>query len=134
MDVATPVVQEFFDQYARSRSAMDSDRIASQYADSCMFAGPDGTRVAEKQAVLAGFPKALELLKAVGHATTTLASLNEARVDEHYVMVQAQFVWRFEKASAPPLDVGVDSTFTVYITDGAPKIVFQQEREDFWQG
>ena len=59
MDVATPVVQEFFDQYVRSRSAMDSERIASQYADSCMFAGPDGTRVADRQAVLAGFPKAL---------------------------------------------------------------------------
>lgn len=42
LDVATPVVQEFFEQYTRSRSAMDIDRIVSQYADSCMFAGPDG--------------------------------------------------------------------------------------------
>jgi hypothetical protein len=33
MDVVTPVVQDFFDQYARSRSAMDVDRIVSQYAD-----------------------------------------------------------------------------------------------------
>jgi ketosteroid isomerase-like protein len=115
MEVATPVVQEFFDQYARSRSARDIDRIASQYADSCMFAGPDGARVTERQAVLAGFPKALELLKTVGHASTRLASLNETRVDEHYVMVRAQFVWRFEKAAAPPIDVKVDSTFILHI-------------------
>jgi len=132
MDVATPVVQEFFDQYARSRSAMDIDRIASQYADSCMFAGPDGARVAEKQAVLAGFPKALELLKTVGHTSTKLASLDETSVDDHYAMVRAQFVWRFEKA-APPIDVKVDSTFILYIKDGVPKIVFQHEHEDFWQ-
>ena len=79
------------------------------------------------------FPKALELLKTVGHTSTKLASLNETRVDEHYAMVRAQFVWRFEKAAAPPIDVKVDSTFILYIKDGVPRIVFQQEHEDFWQ-
>jgi ketosteroid isomerase-like protein len=133
MDVATPVVQEFFDLYTRSRSAMDIDRIASQYADSYMFASPDGARVAEKQAVLAGFPKALGLLKTVGYTSTQLASLDETRVDEHYAVVRAQFVWRFQKAAAPPIDVKVDSTFILYIKDGVPKIVFQHEHEDFWQ-
>src|SRR6266516_3451090 len=103
MGVATTVVQEFFDQYARSRSAMDIDRIASQYAESCMFAVPDGARVAGKQAVLAGFPKALELLKAAGYTSTKLASLSETDLDEHYAMVRAQFVWRFEKAASPPI-------------------------------
>ena len=133
MDVATSVIQECFDQYARSRSAMDSDRIVSQYADTCMFAGPNGTQVAEKQALLAGFAKAMELLKTVGHTSTKLASLNETRVDEHYAMVRAQLIWRFEKAAAPPIDVTVDSTFILHIKDGVPKIVFQHEHEDFWQ-
>jgi hypothetical protein len=132
MDVATPVVREFFDQYARSRSAMDTDRIASQYADTCMFAGPDGAQVAQKEAVLVGFPKALELLKTVGYTSTKIASLDETRMDEHYAMVSAQFAWRFEKAAAP-VDVKVDSTFIVYVRDSVPKIVFQHEHEDFWQ-
>ena len=133
MDVATPAVQEFFDQYARSRSAMDIDRIVSQYADSCMLAAADGAKVVEKQALLEGFSKALELLKTVGHTSTQVASLDETRVDEHYAMVRAQFVWRFEKAAAPPIDVEVDSTFILYLKDGVPKIVFQHEHEDFWQ-
>jgi hypothetical protein len=133
MDVATPALQEFFDQYARSRSAMDTVRIASQYADWSMFAGPDGAQVAEKQAVLTGFPKALKLLKTVGHTSTRLASLHQSRVDDHYAMVRAQLVWRFEKAAAPPIDVEVDSTFILYLKDGVPRIVFQHEHEDFWQ-
>jgi ketosteroid isomerase-like protein len=133
MNVATPVVQGFFDEYARSRSAMDIDGITSQYADTCMFAGPNGAQVAEKQAVLAGFPKAMELLKTVGHTSTKLASLNETRVDEHYAMMRAQFIWRFEQAAAQPIDVRVDSTFILYIKEGEPKIVFQHEHEDFWQ-
>jgi hypothetical protein len=98
-----------------------------------MFAGPDGARVAEKQAVLAGFPKALELLKTVGHTSATLASLNETRVDEYYAMVRAQLVWRFQKAAAPAIDVRVDSAFILYIKDGVPRIVFQHEHEDVWQ-
>jgi ketosteroid isomerase-like protein len=133
MNVATPVVQGFFDEYARSRSAMDIDGITSQYADACMLAGPGGARVAEKQAIVEGFPKAMELLKTVGHTSTTLSSLNETGMDGHYAMVRAQFVWRFEKAAAPPTDVKVDSTFILHTKDGVSKIVFQHEPEDFWQ-
>jgi ketosteroid isomerase-like protein len=133
MDVATPVVREFFEQYARSRSAMDIDRIVSQYADSCMLAASDGARVAERAALRAGFTKALELLKTVGHTSTTLASLDATRVDEHYGMVRAQFVWRFERAAARPIDVTVDSTFILHMKVGLPEIVFHHEHEDFWQ-
>ncbi len=59
--------------------------------------------------------------------------MDETRVGEHYAMVRAQFVWRFEKAPAPPIDVEVDSTFILYLKDGVPKIVFHHEHEDFWQ-
>ena len=62
MSATAPVVQEFFDQYARSRSALDIDLIASRYPDSFMCAGPNGARVAEKTAVLAAFPKRQEFL------------------------------------------------------------------------
>jgi hypothetical protein len=46
-------------------------------------------------------------------------------MDDHYVLVRAQFVWRFEKSSAQPIDVNVDSTFILYINHGVLKIVFQ---------
>jgi ketosteroid isomerase-like protein len=133
MTTTTPAVQEFFDQYAQSRSALDIDLIASQYTDSIMFAGPNGTRVAEKPAILAAFPKGQEFLKAHGHKSTKVLSLDETRLDDHYVLVRARFVWRFEKSSAQPIDVEVASTFILYINDGVPKIVFQHEPEEFQQ-
>lgn len=133
MDAATPALRKFFEHYARSRSAMDIDGIVSQYADRCMIALPDGVRVAEKPELLEGFPKVLEFLKTVGHTSTSLTSFSEASVDEHYAMVRAQFVWRFEKAAALPIDVTVDSAFIVHLKDGVPRIVFHQEHEDFFQ-
>ena len=131
MNTATPDVREFFDQYARSRSALDIDVIASQYPDSFMFAGPKGARVTEKPAVLAAFPRGQEFLKAVGHTLTKVISLDETRLDPHYVLARVQFLWRFDKAPAPPIDVAVDSTFILYINEGAATIVFQHEREEF---
>ena len=68
-----------------------------------------------------------------GSHITTLASLNQTTVDEHYAIVRAQIVWRFEKAAAAPIEITVDSTFMLYTREGVPSIVFQQEREDFWQ-
>ena len=131
MSFATPVVQEFFDRYARGRSVLDIDLIASQYPDSFMTAGPKGTHVAEKAAVIAAFPRGQEFLKAVGYKSTTVAALEETRLDPHYVLARVQFLWRFEKASAQPIDVEVDSTFILYLEHGAPTIVFQHEREEF---
>ena len=133
MNNITPVVQEFFNRYARSRSVLDIDLIASQYPDSFMFAGPSGARVAEKSAVLAAFPKGQEFLKSLGHQSTAVVSLNETRIDEHYVLVRALFGWRFQRASLQLTDVKVESTFILYIDQGAAKIVFQHEHEDFQQ-
>jgi hypothetical protein len=133
MNTATTVVQEFFDQYAQSRSALDLDLIASQYPDSFMIAGPNGARAVEKPMLLGAFTSGQAFLKASGHTSTTVLSLDETRLDQHYVLVRAQFVWRFEKASAQPIDVTVDSTFVLYSDSGAPRIVFQHEHEDFQQ-
>jgi hypothetical protein len=128
-----PLVQGFFDEYARSRSALDLTLIASQYSDSFMVAGPAGARVVEKSAVLAAFPKGQEFLRAAGHESTKVVSLDETRLDEHYVLARVEFAWRFARASAQPIDVPVDSTFILYVDHGALRIVFQQEREDFQQ-
>jgi hypothetical protein len=132
MGTSSPVVREFFEQYERSRNTFDPGLVDSQYPDSFMFAGPNGARVAEKPAVLAALAKGQELLKTLGHKTTKLVSLNETRLDEHYAMVRAQFVWNFEKAPAP-IDVDLDSTFILHIKDGVARIVFQHEHEDFQQ-
>jgi hypothetical protein len=133
MTRATTVVQEFFDQYAHSRSTLDLDLIASQYSDSFMMAGSNGARAVEKPMLLGAFTSGQAVLKASGYKSTTVLSLDEIRLDEHYVLVRAQFAWRFEKASAPPIDVKIASTFVLYSNSGVLRIVFQHEHEDFQQ-
>ncbi len=133
MSAVTPNVQQFFDQYAQSRSALDIDIIASQYPESIMFAGPNGVRITEKPAILEAVAKGQEFLRAIGHKSTKVVSLDVTKLDERYALVRAQFVWRFEKPTAQPIDVKVDATFILHIDGEAQQIVFQHEHEDFQQ-
>lgn len=131
MGAASPVVQEFFDQYIRGRSAPDVDLIASQYPESFMMAGPAGVRVAGQASIRAAFAKGQEFLKALGHKATTCRRLDEIKLDDRYVVVRAQIIWRFERPPVSSTDVIVDSTFILYVNQGAVVIVFQHEHEDF---
>ena len=133
MHTVSPIVREFFERYERSRNTMDAALIDEQYADAFTFAGPGGARSVEKQAVLASLSKGLQFIKSLGHRSTTLVSMSETPLDEHYALVRAKFVWQFEKPPAQPIDVEVDSTFILFISDAAARIVFQHEHEDFQQ-
>ena len=124
-------VQAFFEQYALGRTTRDAELIASQYADPYMLADANGTRVIDRKTVLAVFPAGLQLLKTLGHISTTLQSLSEESVDEHYRIVRARLVWRFERPELPVVDVNIDTLFVVFAQEGKFTIVFQQEREDF---
>ena len=133
MSAKSPIVQEFLEGYERSRNSFDVELIASQYPDAFMSAGPAGATVAQKPMVLASIPKGQALFTALGHKWTKLVASTETKLDDHYAMVRARFVWRFEKpAPADPVDVEVDTTFILFINDGVAKIVFQQEHEDFF--
>jgi hypothetical protein len=126
-------IREFFRQYERGRNTVDTDLIASQYAESFMYAGPDGVRNATKADVRAGFAKGAEWLRSLGHTSTTLTSLEESSIDEHYAVVRATFMWHFEQVPGRSIDVAVDSTFIVHSRGGSSTIVFQHEHEDFLQ-
>ena len=129
--MALSPVQAFFEQFALGRTTRDAELIASQYADPYMLADANGSRVIDRKTVLAVFPAGLELLEARGHVSTNLRSLSEEIVDEHYRIVRARFVWRFERPDLPIVDVNIDTLFVVFAQEGKFTIVFQQEREDF---
>ena len=133
MNTTTPAVQAFLDRYARGRSALDLEVIASQYPDSFTMAGPKGARTVDRGMVLTAFTNGQAFLKANGYTSTRVLAIEETTLDQTYVQVRAQFAWRFEKAPAQPIDVNVASTFVLHTGSGALRIVFQLEHDDFQQ-
>ncbi len=129
----SPRVKAFFEQYEHASETLDLDVISTEYADSFMFAGPNGARVIEKQKLLAALPQRRQFFKSVGHQWTRVVGLDETWLDDHYVLVRVQFLMRFEKAAGHPVDFETESTSILYIQDGAPRIVFHLESEDVQQ-
>ena len=130
MTQPSPLIQKFFAHYETDGDVLDLERISSEYAETFMFGTPDGTRIIEKEKFLAVLPKRQELFKSLGHKSTMVLSLDETRLDEHYAIVRAYFLMRFEPAGKPPIDAKTDSTFIFYIKDNAPKIIAHIEHED----
>jgi ketosteroid isomerase-like protein len=125
-----PRVRAFFEQYARGRTTRDVELIASQYADPFMVGDPNGPRVATKAVVLALFPTWLERLKAQGHTSTELRSLESTDLGGYYRLARAQLVWCFDRPAAR-VELPVDSTFILCVKDQTLSIAVQLEREDF---
>jgi len=122
-------VKKFFEGVEQASNTLHLELISSQYADTFMFGDPSGARVIEKQKFLTVLPKRQEFFKSFGHKTTQVVSLDETRLDDHYVMVRAHFRMHFEKASTQSVDANLASTFILYIKDAVPQIVMHIEDE-----
>jgi hypothetical protein len=133
MNTSSPATRDFFDRYATSRTTYDIDAIAAQYPDTFMSAGPNGARLAQQTAIVAGFPKGQAFLTSLGHESTAVVSLDETTIDDRYRLVRAVFVWRFRRPAMPAREATVESTFILYSNDDVTRIVFQHEHEDFQQ-
>ncbi len=129
----SPSVKAFFDQYQLAGETLDLDHIALQYADSFMFAGPDGARVIETQKLLATLPQRQTLFKSLGHQWTRVLSLDETALDANHVVVQAEFLMRFKRPPDEVLDAQVTSSCILHVQDNAPRILFHLELEDVQQ-
>ena len=123
-------VKVFFEGVEQASNTLDLNLIESQYADQFIFADPNGTRVIEKQKFLPALPKRQEFFKSLGHQSTKVLSLDEARLDDQYTMVKAHFLMQFQKTSGQITEAKVDSTYILFMKGDSPKIVMHIEHED----
>jgi hypothetical protein len=121
-------MQAFFEAYEQNSAADDIDSLVLQYADLFMTADPSGARVVQASELRAALPKRKALFKAIGCKATTLMSLEETPLDDHYVMVRTSWRWEFDRPERP--EISLPSTFIVRKSGGALKIVFYLTHQD----
>ena len=130
MCAVSEIVKEFFVVQEKSGNTLDLALIDSQYSDTFMFGDPSGSRVIEKQKFLAVLPRRQEFFKSLGHKYTHVVSLEENKLDDHYVVVEAHFQMHFEPPSRQSVDAMLNSTYILFIKEGAARIVMQIEHHD----
>src|SRR6185295_9516559 len=78
-------------------------------------------------------PKRREFFAAVGLKSSTIRSLEETRLDDHYVMVKAHWTMRFERPGAAPVLNESSATYILRRDEHSMRIVVQLDHQDLAQ-
>jgi hypothetical protein len=130
MNQASDMVRKFFENYEQGSNASEPELIASQYSDSFMFAGPQGVQAVKKDDFLKVLPKQAGFFKTVGWTSSKIQSLEETRLDDHYVLVKVSWAMEFEKERTQSMVAEISASYILYQQEELVRIVFQLDHQD----
>lgn len=123
-------VKQFFAAYERGLAASDLALIGASYADSFLFAGPQGAQAVTLEGFLKALPRRQGFFETVGLSSSKIQSLEETRLDEHYLSVKVGWVMRFEKDPNHPIESENSATYILQQQEQGLRIVFQLDHQD----
>ena len=117
-------VTDFFVNYEKANSDSDVVAIGSLYADTFMFAGPNGVQAVKKDDFLKILPKMKARFSSMGVAGTKLHSVETSDLNSKYLL--ARVVWTISLQHAfqsAPLEIsatyilarGVEDTLSIIL-------------------
>ena len=125
------IVKKFFEEFERGSNTFERNLLTLQFSDPFMAVDPDGgIQVVKKDDFLAGISQRQAFFQSMGFQFVKVSSLDETRLDDHYVMVKAHVQMRFEKNQGQPIDLIDYSTYILFVKDDSPKIVFYTTHEN----
>lgn len=120
-------IDQLFNGYGQSFSALEMRRVAELYSDHFIAAGPKGVISQSRSEFLDNADKAAEFYRAVGQQKAELKAATETWYSEHYVMVTIHWAVTFKTL---PKAVEFDVSYLVQLTDETPKIILFISHED----
>jgi hypothetical protein len=123
-------VENFLKRYEVNANVGRAEEIVEQFADVFMAADPSGARAVPSSVLLMAIPQRRKLFESVGSSVTTLASVEQTKLDERYVLLKTEWLVKFDRGSGRSEDLTLRSTFVVYRSDDGLKVVFYLSHED----
>jgi hypothetical protein len=133
MEPTSGIVTKLFDDYERGIGTPDPELSSDIYENSFVFAVPQGVQVVRKEDLLRALPRRQAYFQSVSLVTSKVRSLEEARLDDHYLMVKAHWDLQFEKGPGRSLVVETSATSILHRRGDRPGIVFQLDHQDLME-
>ncbi|MFN8444969.1 MAG: hypothetical protein U0175_29555 [Caldilineaceae bacterium] len=130
MKPVSEAVETFFKAYEQGLASSDLEVIGSSYAESFLFAGPQGAQAVTREGFLKALPRRQGFFETVGLSSSKIQSLQETWLDEHYVSVKVGWVMRFEKDPNHPIENQNSATYILQQQEQGLRIVFQLDHQD----
>ena len=123
-------VRDFFVKYEKANSSSDVSAIGNLYAETFMFAGPNGAQAVRREDFLKVVPRIKAHYASMGVSETELHSMEMSTLDSKYVL--ATVVWRIKFRDSPGNGyVDASATYVLAREEGdALSIVFQLDHQD----
>ena len=130
MKQVSDMIRKFFEDFESGSNAPDPELFAVKYSDSFMLASPQGIQALKRDDFLKVLTKGQRFFKTVGLTSSKIQSLEEARLDDNYVMVKAYWSMRFEKDPTQSIVDEISTTYVLYQQEHSLQIVFQLDHQD----
>lgn len=124
-------VKNFFEQYQTATASSDLATIGRLYADTFMFAGPNGTQAVNKQDFLKIVPKMKAHFAAMGLSETTLQSVEATSIDSKYLLAKVGWKMTVRRDIGSAAQVNAFATYVLERKNGDTFwIVLQIDHQD----
>jgi hypothetical protein len=127
--MTTVTVEDFFRRYEQANHDFDVPLIASLYADTFMFANPQGVQVIKKDDFVKVLPRRKDFMKAAGLLSSRVDSIETSALDSKYILVKT--VWNVSfKANEGDVTRKTSATYVLSPRGDSFEIVFQLDHQD----
>jgi hypothetical protein len=125
----TTAIEEFLRTFEHTDSQREVDALVSQFAETFLVAGPEGSRAVKGSDFAVALPKRQEMFDKLGCRSAKLATVTVTKLDERYVMAATEWLMTFAHGDGESSEVSVGSTYIVD-TKGELKILFYLTHQD----
>jgi hypothetical protein len=130
MEYIDDEIEIFLKRYETNANIGTAEEIVSQFAEVFMAADPSGARPVPASVLLAAVPQRKKLFESMGSGVTTLASLEQTRLDDRYILLKTEWLVKFDRGNGRSEELRLRSTFIVQRFDDRMRIVFYLNHED----
>jgi hypothetical protein len=123
-------MRDFLEQFVRYANTGDVNGTVALFADVFLKADADGAHPVPSTALRMAIPQRRKMFEGSGYGATTLTSAKETQLDDRYVLLQTEWLMKFDGKRGSGEDLRLRSTFVVHRADEGTKIVLYLNHEE----
>lgn len=122
--------EEFFRVYEKANRESDVELVSKLYADTFLFAGPQGVQAVKKEDFLKVLPRRKEFMKTAGLVSSQVESVEATKLDSKYILAKTVWKMRVRANDGGEVFTRTAATYVLSAAGESYEIVFQVDHQD----
>jgi len=129
-EMSTITAEDFFRLYEQANSDFDIQLISRLYADTFMFANPQGVQAVKKEDFVKLLPRRKDFMKTAGLLSSRVDSVEASALDSKYMSVKTVWNMQFRTNQGAEVVRKTAATYVLSATGDSFEIVCQLDHQD----